>query len=67
MSRMTKSIQQDLLGFKMVRDKVLLYVLLVDIIQLFLYGQPMGRVSKYTYLGLWFNTRYTWKDHVINV
>jgi hypothetical protein len=34
-----------------------------DNIQLFLYGQqPVGRVSKYKYLGLWFNERYTWKD-----
>ena len=38
-----------------------------DNIQLLLYGQPMGTVSKYKYLGLWFNERYRWKDHVVNV
>lgn len=30
-----------------------------DNIQLFLYGQPMGRVSKHQHFGLWFNEKYT--------
>jgi hypothetical protein len=38
-----------------------------DNIQLLLYGQSIGRVSEYKYLGLWFNERYTWKHHVITV
>ena len=30
-------------------------------------GQPMWRVSKYTYLVIWFNEQYTLKYYVINV
>jgi hypothetical protein len=26
-----------------------------------------GRISKYNYLGLWFNELYIWKGHVIHV
>ncbi len=33
-------------------------------IKLYLYKQPLERVTKFKYLGLWFDSKLTWKIHI---
>ena len=35
--------------------------------QLTLYDRPMTKVSEFRYLGLWFDSEYTWKMHINQV
>lgn len=39
----------------------------VDNVQLKLYGHNMERVSEFKYLGLWFDEKCLWKNHVKRV
>ncbi len=77
MKHVTKSIQSAILnierwsyewGFKMSIEKSC-YMLFTrkkrtDKVQLKLYGQSMERVTKFKYLGLWFDEKCIWRNHI---